>query len=74
MDCNTVKPNMKVATVRLRETTGIIVGDRHLEVRKAGVAGTVLGQVPGHGGEVWFVKHDNSQEVGAYCYDELEPA
>lgn len=28
--------------------------------------------VAGHGGDVWFVKHDGTDEVGAYALSELD--
>lgn len=74
MDCDDVKQDMKVKTVKLRKTTGMIINEKHLTVRKRGITGTVLGRVPGHGGEVWFVKHDGSEDIGAYCFNELEAA
>lgn len=74
MDCNAVKPSLRVRTTKLGKTTGMLIKEKHLEVRKAGVTGTVLSYVPGHGGDVWFVKHDGCEDVGAYCFDELEPA
>jgi hypothetical protein len=29
--------------------------------------------VPGHGGDVWWVRHEDSGNVGAYGCDEMEP-
>ncbi len=72
MNCNAVKPNLNVRTIKLGETTGMTIAEKHLVVRKTGVTGTVLNYVPGHGGDVWFVKHDGCEEIGAYCFDELE--
>jgi hypothetical protein len=74
MSCDDVKPNMKVRTTKLYETTAMLIKKKHLEVRKAGITGTVLSYVPGHGGDVFFVQHDGSEYIGAYCFNELEPA
>ena len=74
MDCNDVKIGMKVRISKLGETTGMLIKPRHLECRKLEVTGTVKGYVPGHGGDVWWVQHDNSEDVGAYCFDEMEKA
>jgi hypothetical protein len=38
---------------------------------KVGVEGTVTGYVPGHGGDAWWVQHDDGS-VAAYWYPELE--
>jgi hypothetical protein len=74
MDCNNVKPNLRVKTnAKLGKTDGMTIKEKHLDVRKPEVTGTVLNYVPGHGGDVWFVKHDDSEDVGAYCFDEFEP-
>jgi hypothetical protein len=41
--------------------------------RAPGITGVVASYVPGHGGDVWFVRHDNTLDVGAYIFTELEP-
>ena len=74
MNCNEIKDGLKVRTTKLGETKGILISPRNLDCRKAGITGTVSGYVPGHGGDVWWVKHDDSGEVGAYCFPELETA
>jgi hypothetical protein len=74
MDCNDVKPNLRVRTTTLGETTGMMIVPRHLDCRKEGVVGVVDQAVPGHGGDVWFVKHEGSEDIGAYVFNELEPA
>ena len=72
MGCNEIKDGLKVRTTKLGETKGFLIAPRHLDCRKAGIAGTVSGYVAGHGGDVWWVKHDDSAEIGAYCFTELE--
>lgn len=57
--------------VRLGSTTGMTIVQRHLDVRRVGASGTVLDWVPGYGGDVWWVQHDESEEIGAYCVDEM---
>lgn len=44
---------------------------QHLECRRPSAKGTIRGWVPGHGGDVWWVEHEDGT-VGAYCFDELE--
>jgi hypothetical protein len=73
MDCNAVKAGLRVKTIRLEGIEGMLINPRHLTVRREGVTGTVKEWAPGHGGDVWFVQHDNSEEIGAYCFTELEP-
>ena len=74
MDCNDINKGMKVKTTKLGKTIGLCIMEKHLSVREAGITGTVLNPVPGHGGDVWFVQHDNSEVVGAYIINEFEPA
>ena len=74
MNCDQIKPGIRVRTTKLRDTKGFLVKHQHLACRKAGVSGTVRGYVAGHGGDVWWVKHDDSEDVGAYSYTELEAA
>jgi len=74
MDCNSIKPGLRVSITRLETTTGILVKPNHLEVRRVGAVGAVMSYVPGHGGDVWWVQHDGTDEVGAYMFTEFEPA
>lgn len=55
----------------LGSTAGMMVAAKHMECRRPGAKGTVRGWVPGHGGDVWWVEHEDGT-VGAYCFDELE--
>jgi hypothetical protein len=66
---------MRVKVVELGSTIGMLINEKHLSVRKAGTTGTITRWVPGHGGDVWWVKHDGGwipPIIGAYCIDELE--
>ena len=74
MNCNKIKDGLRVRTTELGDTKGFFIKPRHLDCRKAGITGTVSGYVPGHGGDVWWVKHDDSEDIGAYCFTELESA
>ena len=73
MNCNDVKPGLRVRTLELHNTTGMLIAAKCLNCRRGGVTGTVNHYVPGHGGDVWFVVHDGTNEVGAYFFTELEP-
>ncbi len=71
MNCNKVKVGLIVRTnKRLGKTTGFMVVQKHLDARKSGKAGVVTGYVPGHGGDVWWVNH-NDGTCGAYVFNEF---
>ena len=72
MNVNDVKPGLKVVTTKLGDTRGMMIAAKYLSVRKEGVAGEVLQYVPGHGGDVWFVRHDGGEDIGAYVFTEME--
>lgn len=63
---------VRIAMLDTALVKGLLVKPRHLEVRALGKTGIVKGYVPGHGGDVWWVQHDGSDEVGAYCFTEME--
>ena len=74
MECSQVKPGLRVRTVELGSTKSMIIPQEYLDIRREGITGSVLGHVPGHGGEVWFVQHDgSSKDTGAYHFKEVEP-
>ena len=54
----------------LLRTTGFIIHQKHIDARKPKKIGIVKRWVPGHGGDVWFVQHDD-ESIGAYRTDEL---
>lgn len=72
MNCNEIKTGIRVEITKLDDTGGMLINSKHLTVRRRGATGTVVNCVPGHGGDVWFVKHDGSEVVGVYCYTEME--
>ena len=53
-------------------TGGMLVAAKHINARREDVVGEVVGIVPGHGGDAWFVRHDDDAEVAAYYTTELE--
>src|SRR5579863_6834621 len=77
MNLEDIKQGLRIVTndsVNKRgATTGMLIAERHLKVRAVGIHGTVVNVVPGHGGDVWFVEHDDSKDVGAYNFAEMEP-
>ncbi len=67
-----LKTGARVIThAELGSTKGMMVAARHLTARQPKTPGTLTGYVPGHGGDVWWVKHDDAS-VAAYCFDEME--
>ena len=68
---NGLRIGLRVRTVDLEGTAGMQIHHKHLNERAEGVAGTVAGWVPGHGGDVWFVDQGGAW-VQAYCFNELQ--
>lgn len=69
---NDVKPGMNVKITRLEKTDGMFIKQEYLDRRKAGEVGTVLNYVPGHGGDVWWIRQSNG--IAAYSFTEFDPA
>ena len=66
MEYNKVSDGMVVKTVGvLGDTEGMLVKQEHLDARQPNKDGQVSGPVPGHGGDVWWVAHDDGT-TGAY--------
>jgi hypothetical protein len=72
VESSDVKPGLRVKTTKLGDTEGMVIAPKHLSIRCEGVTGTVKSYVPGYGGDVWFVQHDDSNNVGAYVVTEIE--
>jgi len=49
---------------------GFLVNERHIDARKAGLKGVYRGYVPGAGGDVWWVEHED-KSIGAYLTEEV---
>lgn len=68
-----ISGGLRVRVTKLKsDGRGFLVKDEHLECRREGVTGTIRGWVPGAGGDLWWVHHDDSEEIGAYIFTELE--
>ncbi|MBI2063669.1 MAG: hypothetical protein HYT65_01595 [Candidatus Yanofskybacteria bacterium] len=73
MQLEKVKVGLKVKTSkRLGKTTGMLIAQKHLDARQPNREGEVSGYVPGRGGDVWWVTH-NDGSTGAYMFDEFSP-
>lgn len=55
----------------LEPTTGMMVKADLIAARTPLAMGKVMGPVPGHGGDVWWVRHAD-QSVAPYSFSELE--
>lgn len=73
MELGKVKVGLKVKTTKLGDSKGMMVAQEHLDARQPDKEGEVTGYVPGHGGDVWWVKH-NDNTTGAYVFSEFQPA
>jgi len=62
----------RVRITHLGDVKGFLVDKKYMEGRRPSL-GVINQEVPGHGGDVWFVEHDNGG-IAAYCVDEMEPA
>ena len=52
---------------------GLLVKPKYLEARRPNTKGEVAGFVPGHGGDVYWVRHEDGQ-VAVYGWWEFELA
>lgn len=68
-----VAPKRRVRVECLYPTIGWMISEEALFRRRAGVEGTLLHYVPGHGGDVWGVVHDGTGTYvdgsGRECWD-----
>jgi hypothetical protein len=71
MELKEVKVGLRIKVTRLGDTRGMMIKKHHLDIRTVGVKGKVIGHVPGHGGDVWWVRHHDGN-IGAYVFDEFE--
>ncbi len=51
---------------------GILVEEEFLNKRKPGQKGVIVKYVDGHGGDIYYVKHDNSDDISVYGWYEME--
>lgn len=62
---------LRVRITRDEGTMGMMIAPKYLSTRRVGATGTVKSWVPGHGGDVWWIEHDDGS-VAAYCFTEFE--
>lgn len=73
MDIQHIKPTLKIRTnPELHLTTGMMIREDYLRNRKPNAVGTIHGYVGGHGGDVWWVIHED-ESIAPYMFSEFEP-
>ena len=74
MNSSKIRVGIRVKTKnKLDSTEGFLVADENLLARGCNREGEVIGWIPGHGGDLWSIRH-NDGTVGAYSYTEFEEA
>lgn len=63
---------VKTKDVLSRDMSGVFVHEKHLLCRESNITGKVISHVPGYGGDVWYVLHDHTNDIGVYFIDEWE--
>lgn len=67
------RPGLKIRTKsKLQETDGMMIAPKHLAQRRPDMPGVILDHVPGHGGDVWYVKHPGELGEVAAVYSVAE--
>ena len=56
----------------LQPTTGMIIKQEYLDRRRPDAAGVLGGFVPGHGGDIYWVRHEDDKTVAVYGWMEFE--
>ena len=56
---------------KLDSENGLMIHPLHIANRKRNAPCTYIGYVPGHGGDVWWCKHEDGS-VAAYSFMEVE--
>lgn len=72
MNVNEIQPGLRVVVTELQDTKGFLVVKGQMDNRRLG-PGVIKGYVGGHGGDVWWVEHDDGA-VAPYGFTELEKA
>ena len=71
MDVAKIEEGMSIRThERLGSTAGMMVHRSYLDARRAGEKGKLLTWVPGHGGDLWLIEHEDGRRA-VYCYMEF---
>ncbi len=60
-----------ITSIALHPTTGLMVKPKYLEARRPSTAGIIQGFVPGHGGDIYWVEHED-ESIAVYGWMEFE--
>ena len=73
MELENIRRGLRVRVIADNGTMGMFVKEEHLVLRHVGATGTIIDYVPGHGGDVWWVRHDGNdgKDIAAYSFTEL---
>ena len=66
-----VETGMRIVVTDIKTTIGYNVAKAHIANRGLHARGTILGYIPGHGGEVFAVEHD-AGPIAVYHHSEFE--
>jgi len=61
-----------VTHTNLCGTGGMLVKDQYLKARRPDAHGTIRNWVAGHGGDVYWVEHDDDKTIAVYGWMEFE--
>ena len=64
-----VKTSEKI--IESERCKGFLVKDKHIVCRRPNQNGTYRGWVPGAGGDLWWIEHQDGT-IGAYMYNEIQ--
>ncbi|MFA5413239.1 MAG: hypothetical protein WC348_01725 [Patescibacteria group bacterium] len=62
---------MRVKVTRLGSTEGMAVKPKYLQARRLGARGKIMNYIAGHGGDCWWIRHDDGT-IGGYGYMEFQ--
>jgi len=68
---NTIRPGIRVRVAFDYGTGGMLIHQKYLDARRVGATGITGLYVPGHGGDIYWVKHDDGT-IAAFGFMELE--
>lgn len=64
---------IKICTHKtLYPITGMLIKQEYLDRRRPSTSGTIKGFVAGHGGDIYWVEHENDKSISVYGWMEFE--
>lgn len=68
-----LEPGTRIRThATLESAADIVAPTAQLWARRGDTDGIITGVVPGHGGDVYWVRHETMGTVAPYCYREFD--